>query len=192
MSNATSVTMESGFEAAIERVLRGERVIDAEIDDRELQAARFVANAVADLSPSAATRERSLRAVRERMVTTSRAREWWRLGPIEVPILPLWAAPVAVLVLIGMLVGGAYALPLLPQIFGMIDPSSVDILQSGRAQELRLTQTTAGVTITVDRAYADAHRIVVQFTVENPPDDPGPPAEGERRVADRRIKRRRG
>jgi hypothetical protein len=27
---------------------------------------------------------------------------------------------------------------------------------------------------------------------QNPPDDPGPPAEGERRVADRRIKRRRG
>jgi hypothetical protein len=181
VSSAKSVTLDSGFEAAIERVLRGERVSDAEIDDRELQAARFVVNAVPDLSPSAAMHERALHAVRGRMVTTSHARAWWRLGPIELPPLPLWAAPVAVLVLIGVLVGGAYALPVLPQIFGIIDPSGVDILQSGRAQELRLTQTAAGVTITADRAYADAHRIVVQFTVQNPPADPGQPLnQGER------------
>ena len=182
MSNAKSVTMDSGFEAAIEQALRGERVGDAEIENRELQAARFLANAVPDLSPSAATRERALRTVRERMVTTTRARAWWRLGPIEVPALPLWAAPVAVLVLIGVLVGGAYALPMLPQIFGTIDPSAVDVLQSGRAQELRLTQTAAGVTITADRAYADAHRIIVQFTIQNPPDDPGQPSNFGKRV----------
>ena len=80
------------------------------------------------------------------------------------------------------LVGGAYALPLLPQIFGLIDSSAVDILQSGRAQELRLTHTAAGITITVDRAYADAHRIVLQFTVQNPPDDPGQPSNFGKRV----------
>jgi hypothetical protein len=176
------MTFERAFEAGIERVLRGEQVSDAEIDDRELQAARFVANAAAYLSPSAATRERALRAVRERMVATPRARAWWRLGPIEVPALPLWAAPVALLVLIGVLVGGAYALPVLPQIFGIIDPSAVDVLQSGRAQELRLTQTAAGVTITADRAYADAHRIIVQFTIQNPPDDPGQPSNFGKRV----------
>ena len=182
MSDAKSVILDSGFEAAIEQVLRGDRVGDAEIDPGELYAARFVANAVPDLSPRTATRERALRVVRERMVTTSRAREWWRLGPIALPAPPLRAVPIAVLVLIGVLVGGAYALPLLPQIFGMIDPSAVDILQSGRAQELRLTQTAAGVSITADRAYADTHRIVVQFTVQNPPADPGQPLSQGQRV----------
>jgi hypothetical protein len=182
VSNAKTVTLDSGFEAALEQVLRGDGVGDTEIEQGELHAARFLANAVPDLSPTTAMRERALGAVRERMAITSHARAWWRPGPIELPAPPLWAAPIAILVLIGVLVGGAYALPVLPQIFGMIDPSGVDILQSGRAQELHLTQTAVGVTITADRAYADAHRIVVQFTVQNPPPDPGQPLNQGQRV----------
>ncbi len=173
MSDAKNVTLD----AAIERVLRGERVIDEAVDEGELHAARFVANAVPDLLPTTATRERALRAIRERVAARSAARAWWRLGPIEMPAHRLRAVPVAVLLLIGLLVGGAYAIPvLLPQIFGLIDPSAVEIVQSGRARELHLTQTAAGVTITADRAYADARRIVVQFTVQNPPADPGQPS----------------
>jgi|GEM_PF-4559821 len=177
MKDAKSVTLDAAFETAIERVLRGERSSDKGVDERELHAARFVVNAVPELLPTAAARERALRAVRERVAALSDARAWWRLGPIEMPALRLRTVPVAVLLLIGVLVGGAYALPvLLPQIFGVNDPSAVEILQSGRAQELHLTQTAAGITIMADRAYADPHRIVVQFTVVNPPADPGQPS----------------
>jgi DNA-directed RNA polymerase subunit RPC12/RpoP len=46
-------------------------------------------------------------------------------------------------------------------------------------------------------AYMDVERREderrAQNRRQNPPDDPGPPAgEGERRIADRRVKRRRG
>jgi hypothetical protein len=176
MSNAKSVTLDSALDAAIERVLRGEPVIDAGVAEGEVTAARFLADAVPDLLPTAAVGERVLRAVRERIAARAQARAWWHLGPIQMPGPGLRAVPVAILALIGVLVGGAYAIPLLPQIFERIDPSAVEILQSGRAQELRLTQTAAGVTITADRAYVDTHRIVVQFTVQNPPDDPGQPS----------------
>lgn len=176
MSDAKSSTLESVFEAAIERVLQGERVTETAIDEGELLAARAVANAVPDLLPTTATRERALRAIRERVAARSRAGAWWGLGPIAMPAPHFRTVPIAILLLIGVLVGGAYAIPvLLPQVFTLIDPPAVEILQSGRAQELRLTQTAAGVTITADRAYADARRIVVQFTVVNPPDDPGQP-----------------
>ncbi len=177
MSNAKRVTLDSALDVAIEQVLRGERVIDAGVGDGEVSAARFLADAVPDLLPTAALRERSFRAVRDQIAAGSQAHAWWHLGPIQMPRPGLRAVPVAVLAFIGVLVGGAYAIPvLLPQIFELIDPSAVAILQSGRAQELHLTRTAAGVTITADRAYVDAHRIVVQFTVQNPPDDPGQPS----------------
>jgi hypothetical protein len=175
VTNVKSSILDAALDAAIERVLRGDRVAEAEVDERELQAARFVANAVPELLPAAATRRRALRAIRERVAARS-ARVWWRLGPVLLPARRFRAVPVAVVLLIGVVVGGAYAIPvLLPRVFGLIDPSAVEILQSGRAQELHLTQTAAGITITADRAYADPHRIVVQFTVQNPPDDPGQP-----------------
>lgn len=173
---STQSTLDNAFEAAIERVLRGEHSTDLVVDTSELYAARVVASTVPDLLPTAATRERALRAVRERVAAQSGPRAWWHFGPIRMPAPHFRAVPIAAVLLIGMLVGGAYAIPvLLPQVFALIDPPAVEILQSGRAQELRLTQTAAGITITADRAYADARRIVVQFTVVNPPDDPGQP-----------------
>jgi hypothetical protein len=176
MTNAKSVTFDSALDAAIERVLRGEQVVDAEVGEGEVRAARFIAESVPDLLPTAVTRERALRGIRERVANRSQARPWWHLGSLQMRASSLRAMPVAIVLLIGVLVGGAYALPvLLPQVFGLNDPSAVEILQSGRAQELHLTQTAAGVTITADRAYADPHRIVIQFTVQNPPDDPGQP-----------------
>lgn len=176
MTDVNSVMHDSVFEAEIERVLRGERITDAAAAEGELEAARFVADAVRDLLPTMATRERALRTIRERVAARSHGRAWWPFGSIRTPALHLRAVSVAGLLLIGVLVGGAYAIPvLLPQVFGLIDPSAVEILQTGRAQELHLTQTAAGVTITADRAYADARRIVLQFTVQNPPADPGQP-----------------
>ena len=183
MTNVKSSILDAALDAAIESALRGDRVAKAEVDESELEAVRFVANAVPDLLPAPATRERALRAVRERAAVRSEPRAWWRLGPIMLPAPRFRAVPLAVVLLIGVLVGSAYAIPvLLPQVFGLNDPSAVEILQSGRAQELHLTQTAAGITITADRAYADPHRIVVQFTVQNPPDDPGQPSNFGRRI----------
>jgi uncharacterized protein DUF4179 len=179
MSNSKSVILD----VAIEQLLRGEAVTNVEGDEGELYAARFVGGAVPDLLPTAATRERALRGIRERIAARSQVRAWWHLGPIRMAAPRLHLVPVGVVLLIAALVGGAYAIPaLLPEIFGMIDPSAVEILQSGRAQELHLTQTVSGVTITADRAYADAQRIVVQFTVQNPPDDPGQPSNFGQRI----------
>jgi hypothetical protein len=147
------------------------------LDEGEARAARFIADAIPDLLPTAATRERTLRLIRERVAARSEERAWWHLGPIQMRAPGLRAMPIVAVLLIGVLVGAAYAIPvLLPQVFGLIDPTAVEILQSGRAQDLHLTQTAAGVTITADRAYADRQRIVVQFTVQNPPDDPGQPS----------------
>lgn len=175
MTDPRNLTFDATLDAAIERVLRGERVVEPSIDQGDLQAARFFAETAAELRPSAAARERAMRRIRERAVASS-SQPWWWPALLKTPALHLRMVPIAGVLLLGALVGGAYAIPvLLPQIFGLIDPSGVEILQSGRAQELHLTQTAAGVTITADRAYADAHRIVVQFTVTNPPADPGQP-----------------
>ncbi len=177
MTDVNSSTLDVALDNVIERILRGDRVDKAEVDEGELEAIRFVANAVPEFLPAPGTRERALRSVRERLAVRSKARAWWRLGPITLPAPRFRAVPVGVVLLIAVLVGGAYAIPvLLPQVFGLNDPSAVEILQSGRAQELHLTRTAAGITITADRAYADAHRVVVQFTVQNPPDDPGQPS----------------
>jgi uncharacterized protein DUF4179 len=183
VTNVKSSILDAALDAAIERVLRGDRVAEAEVDERELQAARFVANAVPELLPAAATRQRARRTIRERLAAKSEAGISWRLGPITLPAPHFRAVPIAVVLLIGVVVGGAYAIPVfLPQVFGLNDPSAVEILQSGRAQELHLTQTAAGITITADRAYADPHRIVVQFTVQNPPDDPNQPVNSGQKV----------
>jgi len=171
------------LDVAIEQLLRGETVTNADGNDGELYAARYVVDVVPDLLPTRAIHERALRAIRERIAAKPRARAWWHLGPLRMPAPGLRAVPVGVVLLIGLLAGGAYAIPvLIPEIFGMIDPSAVEVLQSGRAEELHLTQTVSGVTITADRAYADAQRIVVQFTVQNPPDDPGQPSNFGQRI----------
>ncbi len=41
--------------------------------------------------------------------------------------------------------------------------------QANMVQELNLSQTVNGVTVTLERAYADANRIVVGFTIKSPP-----------------------
>ncbi|HEV2250257.1 MAG TPA: DUF4179 domain-containing protein [Candidatus Limnocylindria bacterium] len=163
----------NSLDVAIDRILRGEPVSDATNRD-ELQVARVLASAVSALQPASAARERVRHAVRERVA--ARPRVWSRLALLTMSAPRLRVAVLAAVLLVGMLVGSAYALPvLLPQIFSMFDPSAVELLQSGRARELNISDSAAGVTITVNRAYADVHRIVVQFTVENPPSDPGQP-----------------
>ena len=171
MSDSDTLAAQSALDTAIDRVLRGESIRDARIDRGDLGAARFLAGAVEELLPSADTRGRVLRSVRERLQRPA-SRRRLNFGAMLRPGLALRGLAIAFLAAV-LVVGSASALPvLLPDGFEFFHPSAVEILQSGRARELNLTQTVAGVTITADRAYADRERIVLQFTVQNPPADP--------------------
>jgi len=62
----------------------------------------------------------------------------------------------------------AYAVaPILERVF-RIEAGLYDIEQAGLVQELDLSQTTDGITVTLQRVYADANRIVVGYTVSGP------------------------
>jgi len=62
----------------------------------------------------------------------------------------------------------AYAVaPVLTRLLQM-DPSLQDVEQAGLFQELNLSQNVGGLTVTLQRAYADANRIVVAYTVSSP------------------------
>jgi hypothetical protein len=103
LTNRKSSTLDVALDNVIERVLRGDRVDKAGVDEGELQAVRFVANAARELLPAATTRERALRAIGERAAARSQARAWWQLGPIMLLPAPHFrAVPVAVVLLIGM------------------------------------------------------------------------------------------
>lgn len=181
MSNAKAAMVERGFEAALELVL-GEKVTSREVGQGDLRAARLLIDALGGLQPTPAARERAMWKVRERMSAGPQPRAWWGIGPIPASE-HLRAISIALVLLIGFAVGGAYALPvLLPQVFDLIDRPAVEILQSGRAHELSLASTAGGITITADRAYVDDQRILVQFTVLNPPTDPGQPVSGGTKV----------
>jgi hypothetical protein len=67
-----------------------------------------------------------------------------------------------------LLFGGvAYALnPALSQVFRQFFPGWRHIEEAHLAQELHLSQTLDGVTVTLERAYADANEIVVGYTVK--------------------------
>jgi hypothetical protein len=49
-----------------------------------------------------------------------------------------------------------------------VDPGLNHVRQAGLGQELDLSQTVDGVTVTLERAYADANRVVVGFTMIGP------------------------
>ncbi|MBC7251670.1 MAG: DUF4179 domain-containing protein [Anaerolineae bacterium] len=61
----------------------------------------------------------------------------------------------------------AYALnPALSQVFRAFFPGWQHIEESRLAQELNLSQTQDGVTVTLERAYADANEIIIGYTVK--------------------------
>src|SRR5919204_5237842 len=67
------------------------------------------------------------------------------------------------------LVGATYvALPLLQSLWSG-DRGLQHVTQAGLARELDLTQTVDGVTIHVQKGYADANRVAVGYSVEFPP-----------------------
>lgn len=85
----------------------------------------------------------------------------------------LRAVPVALVAVLVLAVGASAITVVLPRVFGLGDPTAVEILQSGRATELGITQEAAGVSIRLDRVYVDADRLVIQFSIPSVPADPG-------------------
>jgi hypothetical protein len=70
------------------------------------------------------------------------------------------------------LVGATYiALPLLQSLWSE-DRGLQHVTQAGLARELDLRQTINGVTVHVQKGYADANRIVIGYSVELPPTTP--------------------
>lgn len=105
------------------------------------------------------------------------SREWWdkavsRLGKQKTPsrwsgLIPrtrlAWALLPIILLLIGGTVYGASSL-----IKELFQKYATHIEQAGLAQELDLSQTIDGVTVKLERAYADSNVVLVGFTVSGP------------------------
>src|SRR5687768_1681927 len=90
---------------------------------------------------------------------------------------PQWHWPRTALVAslaIFALVGATYivALPLLQSLWSE-DRGLQHVTQAGLARDLNLRQTIDGVTVHVRKAYADANRVAIGYSVELPPTTPG-------------------
>jgi hypothetical protein len=72
--------------------------------------------------------------------------------------------PVLVLLVSGAVYGAS------PIIRGLFQKWATDVEQAGLAQELDLSQTIDGVTVKLERAYADSNVVLVGFTVSGPED----------------------
>jgi len=71
------------------------------------------------------------------------------------------------------LVGATYiALPLLQSLWSE-DRGLQHVTQAGLARDLNLRQTINGVTVHVQKGYADANRVAIGYSVEFPPTAPG-------------------
>lgn len=80
-----------------------------------------------------------------------------------------WVRPRAALI-VGALVltaFGATIAPYLTDAWGR-DPGLRHVLQDGLVSEVQLSQTVNGITVTVERAYADSNRIAIGYTVRAP------------------------
>lgn len=113
-------------------------------------------------------------AIKARVQPRRRPSPWARLMPAS---RPGWATLVLTLVL--ALGAAAYAAsPAVVRLFEQ-EPGLTEIEDADLVQQLNLSQTVAGVTVTLERAYADANRIVIGFTMQGP--------DGERRYEAREL-----
>ena len=93
--------------------------------------------------------------------------------PIRLLAVPRWlqsAAVVAVLMVLGTNVVAHRATAssqLVDQAFSL-RPGMAHIMQAGLVREVNLPQSTCGFTMTIQRVYADANRVVVGYTITGP------------------------
>jgi hypothetical protein len=85
-------------------------------------------------------------------------------------LLPRGISAVAAALLVALvLAGGAYAITSLIGPVMRLEPGTAYVENAGLGRKLDLRQTINGVTVIVERAYADVNRIVIGYTLEVPP-----------------------
>lgn len=97
-----------------------------------------------------------------RLGTQKQRSRWFRFMP---KTRLAWALLPLILLFIGGTVYGASSL-----IGELFQKYATDVEEAGLAQELDLNQTINGVTVSLERAYADANVVLVGFTVSGPKD----------------------
>jgi hypothetical protein len=101
--------------------------------------------------------------IQARLQTQRRASRWTRWVPAT--RLGWTGLILAALLLFG---GVAYALhPVISQVFRLF-PGWQHVEEAHLAQEVNLSQTFDGVTVTLERVYADANEIVIGYTMKGP------------------------
>ncbi|MGM0400951.1 MAG: DUF4179 domain-containing protein, partial [Chloroflexota bacterium] len=101
------------------------------------------------------------------------ARRWFPLGRLLAQIpSPATGLGWAVTALILCLFFGTVTYAVVPAVSRLfqLEDGLQHVEQADLVQELDLSQTMHGVTVTLERAYADANRIVVDYTVKHPDD----------------------
>lgn len=86
--------------------------------------------------------------------------------------LPRRFRPVFAVVLVVLLAAATYrVVPVLDRAF-YVDAGTQQIVSQDLGTPLNLSQTEAGYTVTLQRAYADANRVVVGYTIQGPDHQP--------------------
>jgi len=104
-------------------------------------------------------------AIKAQLKPRRRPSRWGRL-------MPTTRLGWAFLILTLILAFGAVAYAVSPAVGQLFQQESglQHVEQANLVQELNLSQTVDGITVTVERAYADANRIVIGFTIKTPGD----------------------
>jgi hypothetical protein len=102
-------------------------------------------------------------AIQARVQPRRRSSRWAQL-------MPATRLGWAFMALVLCLAFGAVAYAVVPVVSRLFqqDAGLRQVEQANLVQELNLSQTVDGVTVTLERAYADANRIVVGFTIKGP------------------------
>jgi len=102
-------------------------------------------------------------AIRARVQPQRRSSRWAQL-------MPATRLGWAFMALVLCLAFGAVAYAVVPVVSRLFQQEAGlrHVEQANLVQELNLSQTIDGVTVTLERAYADANRIVVGFTIKDP------------------------
>ena len=173
MRNRPQPADDRRFDEQLDRALSGAAgTAGQDADEGGLAVARALATALAPLRAAPPlVQERAWRTVQARVAAAPAAsparrriprllsaRPWsWRLGAVACALLLLLMAAG----------GGAYATSrLLTPVMPLNDPAGAGVVGGNLARPLDLMQTVDGVTITLERAYADANRVVLAYSLQ--------------------------
>lgn len=145
-------------------------LLDESSDDVDLVSLiRDLDAASATVRPPASLPASIEQALRERVAERERRGKRARPSLLLSRLPRHLGAVAAVLLALVLLTGVAYAVvPILSRAFGR-DPGLQPILQANLGKEVNHSQTVDGFTVSIQRVYADANRVVIGYTVSGPP-----------------------